>query len=164
VVNASDGTPITLRPIREADRDFLLGLYHSVREPELARVDWTAEQKRAFVLQQFTAQQEWWVTRYTDTSFDLVLRGGLPIGRLYVARWPREIRIVDIALIPEWRGRGLGSTLLKELMREGDAAGKPVSIHVEQYNPARRLYERLGFGYGGEASGVYLLMIRQPTS
>ncbi|HEX6939117.1 MAG TPA: GNAT family N-acetyltransferase, partial [Longimicrobiales bacterium] len=67
----------------------------------------------------------------------------------------------DIALLPEHRGRGIGTALLEALIAEADAAGKPVSIHVEQYNPARRLYARLGFREV-EDLGVYVFMERPP--
>ncbi|HEX8692644.1 MAG TPA: GNAT family N-acetyltransferase [Longimicrobium sp.] len=150
---------LSLRPIRDQDMDFLLRLYGTIRADELERVPWTPEQKEAFVRQQFTAQHAWWTEHYPDASFDLVLLDGEPIGRLYVDRWEREIRIVDIALLPEHRGAGIGTRLLRRVFAEGDAAGKPVSIHVEVFNPARRLYERLGFEYRGE-TGVYLLMTR----
>jgi ribosomal protein S18 acetylase RimI-like enzyme len=93
----------------------------------------------------------------------IVAPGGEPAGRLYVARWEDEIRIVDIALLPDFRGRGLGTALLEDLMAEADAAGKPLSIHVEQNNPARSLYDRLGFEEAGEF-GVYVLMRRAPVS
>lgn len=152
---------LTLRPIRDDDMDFLRLLYASIRADELAMVPWTDEQKAAFVLQQFDAQHAWWQENYPDATFDLVLLDGEPAGRLYVDRWEREIRIVDIALLPEHRGSGIGTTLLRRVFAEGDAAGKTVSIHVEMFNPARRLYERLGFDYAGE-HGVYLLMVRQP--
>ncbi len=93
----------------------------------------------------------------------MIVAGGRPAGRLYVARWEDEIRIVDIALLPEHRGNGLGTALLRELIEEADAAGKPLSIHVEQNNPARPLYDRLGFEEAGEF-GVYVLMRRAPVS
>lgn len=93
----------------------------------------------------------------------MIVAGGEPAGRLYVARWEDEIRIVDIALLPEHRGRGVGTALLRELIEEADAAGKPLSIHVEQNNPARPLYDRLGFEEAGEF-GVYVLMRRAPVS
>ena len=93
----------------------------------------------------------------------MIVAGGEPAGRLYVARWEDEIRIVDIALLPEHRGNGLGTSLLQELIEEADAAGKPLSIHVEQNNPARPLYARLGFEEAGEF-GVYVLMRRAPVS
>ena len=93
----------------------------------------------------------------------MIVSGGEDAGRLYVARWEDEIRIVDIALLPEFRGRGLGGELLRELKAEADAAGKPLSIHVEANNPARPWYERLGFRAEGEF-GVYVLMRRPPVS
>jgi ribosomal protein S18 acetylase RimI-like enzyme len=76
---------------------------------------------------------------------------------LYVARWEREIRIMDIALLPEDRGAGIGTKLLRELQEEARAAGKSLTIHVERFNPALGLYERLGFQQI-EDKGVYLLM------
>jgi ribosomal protein S18 acetylase RimI-like enzyme len=153
---------ITLRPITDADMGFLLALYATTRADELARVNWTDEQKAVFVRHQFQAQHEHWQTHYTDTSWDLILRDGVPIGRLYVARWPQEIRIVDIALVPAQRGSGIGAQLINELFDEADRAGKKVSVHVEIYNPAQRLYERLGFVPTTEV-GVYRLLERPPT-
>lgn len=153
---------VTLRPITDADMEFLLALYGTTREDELRQVDWTPEQKAAFVHHQFWAQHRHWQENYTDTSWDLLLVDGEPAGRLYVARWPDEIRIVDIALAPAYRNGGLGTRLIRELFDEGDRSGRKVSIHVEIFNPARRLYERLGFVQAGER-GVYLLMERAPA-
>ena len=152
---------VTLRRITDADMDFLQRLYATTRQDELDQVPWTDEQKAAFVSQQFHAQHQYWQENYTDTSWDLVVGDGEPIGRLYVARWSGDIRIVDIALMPECRGGGVGTRLLRDILAEGDATGRKVSIHVEIYNPARRLYERLGFVQAGER-GVYLLMERPP--
>jgi ribosomal protein S18 acetylase RimI-like enzyme len=117
----------------------------------------------AFLEQQFSAQDAYYREHYTDTSYDVILAGEERAGRLYVARWEDEIRIVDIALLPDFRGRGLGTALLERLIAEADAAGKPLSIHVEMNNPARPLYERLGFVEAGEF-GVYVLMRRAPVS
>ena len=78
-----------------------------------------------------------------------------------MVRWEKEIRLVDIALLPEHRGGGVGSAILHEILAEGKAAGKPVTIHVERFNPALRLYERLGF-VPIEERGPYLLMQRAP--
>lgn len=154
---------VTLRPATDADLDFLHRLYATTREDELKQVAWTGEQKAAFVSQQFHAQHQYWHENYTDTSWDLILLDGEPIGRLYVARWPDDIRIVDIALMPAHRGSGIGTRLIRALLDEGDASGRKVSIHVEIYNPARRLYERLGFVQAGDR-GVYLLMERYPAA
>jgi len=92
-----------------------------------------------------------------------VLLNGQPAGRLYVHAWEREIRIVDIALMPEFRGQGIGSDLLRSLIAEAEASDRTLSIHVEHNNPARRLYERLGFQYAGE-HGVYVLMVYVNTA
>lgn len=151
---------VTLRPITDGDLPFLLELYGTTRADELARVPWSDEQKAMFVQQQFEAQHAWWQQNYAGARFDLVLLNGGPAGRLYVHVWEREIRVVDIAIMPEHRNRGFGSLLMKRVFREGDAAGKPVSIHVEVFNPARRLYQRLGFVEKGTHGEVYILMER----
>ena len=122
---------------------------------------WDDAQKDAFLRMQFDAQDAWWRENYADASFDVVLVGGEPAGRLYVHRGPSEIRIVDIALLPEHRGSGIGSSLLRDLLAEADESGKSVTIHVERMNPALRLYERLGFALA-EDKGVYLFLERPP--
>lgn len=137
--------------------EFLLRLYGSTRELELALVDWTDEQKASFVQMQFDAQHRYYQEHYTGSSFDVVLYAGEPVGRLYVARWPEDIRIIDIALLPSHRGRGIGSHLIGELQREAAKRGQSVTIHVERFNPALRLYHRLGFR-PVEDKGVYILM------
>lgn len=151
---------LTLRPATDADRPFLLDVYASTREREMERVPWTDEQKAAFLQMQFEAQDAHYRQHYAAASFDVVEADGEPVGRLYVDRWPEEIRIVDIALLPRARGHGLGSQLLADLFRESAEAGKAVSIHVEKENPARRLYDRLGFREV-EDRGVYVLMRRE---
>jgi GNAT superfamily N-acetyltransferase len=154
---------VTLRPISEADLPFLRRLYASTREEELAAiVDWTPEQKNAFLDQQFAAQHAWYQEHYAGSTFDLVEVGGRPAGRLYVARWERELRLVDVALLPEHRGNGLGTALVSAVLGEATAAGKPVTIHVERMNPAQRLYRRLGFGLL-EDKGMYLLLEWRPA-
>lgn len=153
---------VTLRPIGPDDMDFLLRVYRSTREEELAMVvDWTEEMKDAFIQQQFNAQHVWYQEHYQGATFDIVLVDGVPAGRLYVHRRPDEIRLVDIALLPEFRKGGLGTSILQDLLAEVRAAGKPVTIHVEVYNPAMRLYERLGFK-PVEDRGVYRLMKWSP--
>ena len=125
-------------------------------------VDWTAEQKDAFVRQQFAAQHVWYQEHYVGAQFDVILVDSLPAGRLYVHRRPNEIRLVDITLLPEYRKGGIGTSILRDLLAEGEAAGKPVTIHVEVYNPAMRLYERLGFR-PIEERGPYRLMEWRPA-
>jgi ribosomal protein S18 acetylase RimI-like enzyme len=148
---------VHLRPITDADPAFLERVYASTRKEELALTDWSDRQKSDFIAFQFRAQHQHYVTHYHDAGFFVVERDGVAVGRLYL-HWRRdELRIVDIALLPEARGRGLGGTLLQALMAQAAAHAKSVSIHVEQMNPAMRLYLRLGFRKIGE-HGIYHLM------
>jgi ribosomal protein S18 acetylase RimI-like enzyme len=123
-------------------------------------VPWDDAQKEAFLRSQFDAQDAWWRENYARANFDIIVVDGEPAGRFYVHRGETEIRIVDIALLPEYRGDGIGTRLLHELLDEADAARKRVTIHVERMNPALRLYERLGFSLA-EDKGVYLFLERQ---
>ncbi len=147
----------SLRQAVPEDRDFLLRVYASTRAEEMLLVDWNDEQKDAFLRMQFEAQDTYYRENYGSATFDVIEVDGEPAGRLYVARWADEIRIIDIALLPEHRGVGIGTALLSALLDEAAEAGKRLSIHVEVNNPARRLYERLGFVVV-EEQGVYLLM------
>jgi ribosomal protein S18 acetylase RimI-like enzyme len=137
-------------------------VYASTRAEELAVVPWDDAQKEAFLRAQFDAQAAWWRENYSGASFDVIVVGGEPAGRLYVHRGPSEIRIVDIALLPEHRGGGVGTSLLRDLLAEADESGKSVTIHVERMNPALRFYERLGFALA-EDKGVYLFLERPPA-
>jgi len=152
-----DDAGVALRSVREADLPFLQTVYASTREDELAAVDWGDEQKQAFVAMQFDAQHRHYAEHYPGAEYLIIEQHGRPVGRLYVDRRPYEIRLMDIALLPEHRGRGLGSRLIAMLLDEARAAGHVVRIHVEQFNPALRLYERLGFRRI-EERGVYWLM------
>lgn len=125
-------------------------------------VDWTAEQKDAFVRQQFEAQHAWYQEHYVGATFEVILVDGAPAGRIYLHRRSAEIRLVDITFLPEFRGGGLGSSILRDLLEEGETTGKPVTIHVEIYNPAMKLYQRLGFR-PVEDRGPYLLMEWRPS-
>ena len=149
---------LILRPETEKDLEFLYHLYASTRADEMAVVDWTPEQKEAFLRLQFAAQRGHYREHYRDSRFDVIERDGEAIGRLYVARRPDDIRVVDIALMPEHRGQGLGGALMRTLLDEAAAAGQSVSIHVALHNPALRLYQRLGFQAKGQDDGVYRMM------
>jgi ribosomal protein S18 acetylase RimI-like enzyme len=152
---------LRLRAVRDADRAFLVELYGSTRAQELDQIQWQPGAREAFVEQQFTAQDVHYRENYAGATLDVVEVDGVPAGRLYVHRGPSDIRIMDIALAPSFRGRGLGTSLLRDLMAEADASSRKLSIHVEVNNPARSLYSRLGFSPAGE-HGVYVLMERPP--
>ena len=146
-----------LRVATPGDDLFLRSVYASTRAEELSVVPWNDEQKRAFTDQQFTAQDAYYREHYPTAQFLVIEAGDGPAGRLYVDRWTREIRIMDIALLPEHRGAGIGTHLIRELQAEAQGAGLSLTIHVEKFNPALRWYERLGFRIA-EDKGVYLLM------
>lgn len=171
---------VRLRPVEDRDLPFLAELYASTRREEVAQTPWSEEQKEAFLRWQFE-NQHWHYREYYPRCELLVIEeegepgegGGAaapgagpsaaPIGRLYVDRWQDQIRLVDISLLPEHRGRGLGTALLRELLAEGEARGLPVTIHVEFNNPALSLYRRLGFRHV-DSNGIYYLMKWTPPN
>lgn len=136
---------IRFRPSVDADLDFLAELYASTREAELAPVPWPEETKRVFLLDQFAKQHDHYQQHYEGADYWLIERDAEPIGRVYVYRSPGEIRLMDIALLPAQRGRGLGAALLAELIDEADRHEAQITLHVEADNPVKRLYQRLGF-------------------
>jgi len=154
-------TDIRFRPVTDGDREFLHTVYASTREDELAVVPWTPEQKAAFLRMQFDAQDKDYHANYGDAQFLVIEVDGRPVGRLYLHRREREFCIIDIALLPEARGAGLGAGILRDILAEAGRAGKPVTIHVERFNRALHLYERLGF-QPIEDQGVYRLMRWSP--
>ncbi len=156
----ADRSALTFRPIRADDEAFLSQLYASTRE-DVQSLDWDEARKAAFLRMQYLAQHRYYQQQFTKAAFDLILHHDQPIGRLYVDRRDDEIRIIDIALLPAYRNTGIGTTVLKELLAEATQVGKPVRLHVERYNPALRLYQRLGFVKIGE-TGVYDLMQWSP--
>jgi ribosomal protein S18 acetylase RimI-like enzyme len=148
---------ITLRPAVDGDYDFMRLLYHAARAEEMQHFPFDEAQKAAFLDQQFAAQFEHYGIHYPTCERNIIESDGQPIGRMWIDEWKDQIRLVDIAFMPEWRGSGLGTRLLRQLLDRGAAAGKPVTIHVEAFNPALRLYQRLGFQQV-DTNGVHLLM------
>ena len=153
---------LALRPAGDDDYELFRRVYASTRAEELAPVPWSDAQKHEFLAQQFAAQGAHYAEYYADASFGVILVDGEPAGRLIVARRDVAILIVDIALLPEYRSRGVGTRLLRSLIEESEGSGRKLTIHVEMNNPARTLYDRLGFRPAGE-HGVYVLMERPPT-
>lgn len=152
---------LALRPITATDMPFLKEVYFSTRASEMAAVPWSEAEKQFFLEAQFSAQHAHYQQHYPTARFEVIERDGIPLGRLYVDRWAHEIRIMDIALLPEFRGQGLGSGLLRQIQAEAALTHKCVSIHVEKFNPAYRLYLRLGFVHAAQTgeTGVYDLLV-----
>ena len=145
---------IALRAETGADGDFLRDLYASTRAEEMDLLDWTPAQKRDFLAMQFHAQTTHYADFYPEAERAIIECGGVPIGRLYIDRREGEIEIIDIALLPEMRGRGIGKALLADVIAESRASARRLRIYVEHFNPARGLYDRLGFRQVG-TNGVY---------
>lgn len=136
---------ITLRAATNDDAAFLFEVYASSRADEMTLVPWSDEQKEAFLKFQFDSQQTFYRGQHPDASYDIILEDEKAMGRLYVRREDDEIRIMDITVLPQYRNRGVGTSLVNELVTEGAEARKPVRIWVEYFNPSMRLFERLGF-------------------
>lgn len=136
-------------------------MYASARADEMDLVDWNTAQKEAFLRMQFHAQDQYYIENYPGAEFQVVLMDDQPVGRLYLHRRSDEIRIMDITLLPDVRGMGIGAALLKNILEEAANRCLPVTIHVERFNPALHLYERLGFRLA-EDKGVYYFMKWSP--
>jgi ribosomal protein S18 acetylase RimI-like enzyme len=147
---------ITLRPATAADQIFLMAVFGSTREHELATLG-DSPLIEGLISMQFKAQQQSYREAYAEAEDSIVLLDHNPIGRILVERSGETIRLVDIALLTEFRGRGIGSILLRGLLNEGAAAGKRVMLSVYKFNPAMRLYERFGFFKVAE-DGLYVQM------
>lgn len=148
---------LTFRHATEADVPFLFRVYATTRAQELAMTPWSDEQKAAFIDAQARAQHADYQRNFANAVWLVVSRGAEDIGRLYLQRRERVHHIIDIALLPEHCRKGYGAALLPDLLDEAAAAGKPMEIHVEKFNPAMRLYRRLGF-VTAEEEGIYDLM------
>jgi ribosomal protein S18 acetylase RimI-like enzyme len=136
---------IALRPARPDDTPFLHEVYASTRAEELAGVPWDDATRIAFLRTQAELQDADYRRRHPSADFLVVVADGADAGRLYrVLLGDAELRLLDLALLPAWRGRGIGSRLVEELAEDCRLLGRLLSLHVEHHNPARRLYERAG--------------------
>ena len=158
-LRAAAGFAIAYRTFEEEDIPFFAILYASTRADEVAATGWPVELQHQFLAQQFDAQHRHYMAHYPGAEWLVVERGGERIGRLYLVEWEREVRIIDIALMPGSRGLGIGAAILRDIIDWTAGIGKCVSIHVEKNNPARSLYARLGFA-PVEDKGVYDLLER----
>lgn len=147
----------TLRPVQDSDDEFLLKVYGSTREQELAQVPWTPEQKQQFVRMQWEAQKNHYAAQHPHATHEIICVERGAAGRLYLDRSGEKFHILDITLLPEYRNGGTGSLLLRQIMAEAREAGKLLTIYVETFNPSLRLFQRLGFTPVQE-QGFHLLL------
>jgi ribosomal protein S18 acetylase RimI-like enzyme len=154
---------VSLRAVTPDDEAILLKIYASTREEEMKQaVDWTPEQKEIFLRWQLEMQRRDYEARFPQADYQLILFKGKPAGRLWVARTPEQIRLLDIAVLPEFQNRKIGTLLLNNLIKESEETGIPLRHMIFKLNTeARRFYERLGFSLK-EDDRMYLLMERHP--
>lgn len=164
-----------LRPATADDRPAMLAVYASTRADELALTGWPDAQCLAFVEMQFSAQWQHYWQHHPQSRCQLVVAdsppagadadaGGTCLGRLWVDRSARQVHVLDIALLPAARGHGVGTALLQALMAEARQCGVPLTVSVEVHNPARSLYDRLGFLPQGVPQGIHQRMAWQPAT
>jgi ribosomal protein S18 acetylase RimI-like enzyme len=158
-----DGAPgaVDLREATPEDDAFLRDLYAGVRAPELAAVPWTESEKRLFCDRQYALQDRHYRDNFPGARCLVVSAESTPIGRVFRAAIDRTLYLLDIALVPEARGHGIGTTLMRALVAEADRDGLTIVLHVEPDNPAKRLYARFAFAEGA-IDGVYMEMTRAP--
>jgi len=155
---------VALRPVQPEDEDFLLSVYASTRAEEMALVNWDEAQRQAFLRMQFKAQFEQYHARFPDAAYSIILFRGARAGRFWVGRAPDQIRLLDIAILPQYQNRGIGSALLKDLIAEARETRRPLRHMVYKFNlAALRFYQRLGFSLLEEA-GLYLHMELLPSA
>jgi GNAT superfamily N-acetyltransferase len=148
---------LAFRDVQPGDEAFLKALYRGSRDAELALTGWSDAAKQAFADSQFTLQDRHYREHYRGASFLVIERAAAPIGRLYLHRDDKELRVIDVLLAAQSRNAGLGTAILKSLQQDAARSGIAVTLHVEARNPARALYARLGFRE--EASeGLYVRM------
>ena len=164
--SAGDQAPsdrqLTLRPVTQADDDFIFSCYASTRAQELAQAPWSPEQKEAFVRMQYTAQKQHYAAEAPQADHDIIYVDATPVGRIFLDRRQDALHILDITVLPQHRNQGAGSLLLRRLLDEAGKLGRPVTIYVESFNPSLRFFERLGFRKDHE-KGFHLLMKWQPA-
>ena len=147
----------TLCSVQEEDEALLLEIYSSTRADELALVPWDAAQKQAFLQMQFSAQQKHYRAYFPHATHEMILAEGQPVGRLYIDRRGTEIRILDVTLLPKARGRGIGTQILLDLMKEAERGNRSCSIYVDSFNRSVGLFQRLGFVKTEESGALWLM-------
>jgi ribosomal protein S18 acetylase RimI-like enzyme len=158
-LRAAGALGISYRPFADEDLPFVAELYASTRREEVAVTGWPPAAQEAFLRQQHEAQHSHYAQHYADAEWLIVERGGEAVGRLYLLETADGLHIVDISLVPQSRGQGIGGAILRDILAL--AGERSVSIHVEKVNPARRLYARLGFEVVADR-GLYDLMRAEP--
>jgi ribosomal protein S18 acetylase RimI-like enzyme len=153
----------TLRPYVAQDEAFLQEVYVSTRADEMALFGWSEAQQKTFLGMQYQAQRRSYLAQVPAAEYSIIQVDHVAAGRLIVDRSGDVILLMDISLLPAYRGAGIGTSLMHDLLAEAARAGKPVRLHVEQSNRARHLYERLGFAQTADGE-IYDEMTWRPRA
>ncbi len=148
---------VEFRIIHDTDRAFLERLYAASRDWEMQHVNMDEAAKATFLKQQFEAQDRAYKSTYLAAVHRIIQLDGTDIGRLIVDRQDDCLRIIDLSILPEYRGRGIGTDILRSLMNEAHGGKVPVRLHTRQNSPALRLYLRHGFRATEEVGAYYAL-------
>lgn len=152
---------IEYQAVEPTDLEFLLRVYVSTRIEEMAITRWPDSKIQPFLRSQFLAQHAYYQEKFKGAHFQIILVNKIPAGRLYWNQSTDEFHVIDIALLPEFRGRGIGGSVMKFILEEAEKSRLATRIHVELNNPAIRLYQRLGFT-PLQVDGIYQLMEHLP--
>jgi GNAT superfamily N-acetyltransferase len=148
---------VTLRPADEGDRAFLFEAYASFRRDALVPLGWDELATERYLRTQFEAEERDWRQHRPGAQCMVILSDDEPVGRFYLARSAQEIRVMDITLLPEHQGQGIGTALLGGLLEEARRSHRTVRAHVERGSAALRLYRRLGFLHAATRGGTWLM-------
>jgi ribosomal protein S18 acetylase RimI-like enzyme len=154
---SAEALGLRFRPARDEDLPFLAHLYASTRWEELAQTGWPPEAQAHFLAQQFDLQHRHYMEYYPETERLVLERDGAPIGRVYVEETPEMIHLIDIALLPDSRGGGIGTAIIGDLQLQAAERRRKIVLYVEKTNPVRSLYGRVGFA-AVKDEGVYDMM------
>jgi GNAT superfamily N-acetyltransferase len=142
----SAGEKLILRPVTPEDEEFLIALYGGTRAAELAQAQWAEGQQEQFVRWQYGLQRREYESRFPDADYRVIVINDRPAGRIWVGRDDEQMRLLDIAIMPEFQNRGVGTLLLQRLIDEASQTNKVLRHMVFVLNnDAHRFYERLGF-------------------
>jgi GNAT superfamily N-acetyltransferase len=160
--SAPGQSSIRLRPEVPEDELFLYKVYASTRQEEMACIGWDAPRIAAFLKMQFNAMRQGYAAQYPTAEFSVVLLNDRPIGRLVVDRTEEAIELVDVALLPEDCGQGIGTSLIRELQTEANRTRKAIRLQALKQGRPVRWYERLAFVRVRD-DGLYVTMEWRPA-
>jgi GNAT superfamily N-acetyltransferase len=146
-----------LRDVNDADEDFLFRVFVSSRESEFSV--FPEPHRAALIRMQFAAQRQSYARRYADARHSIVLVDGQDAGHLWIGEDEKDIVVLDVALLPEYRNRGIGTALYSRLIEQARAAGKVLRASVSAANPGSlRFHQRMGFTMTG-GDGMYIALV-----